>query len=119
MSAVGELEKACGCAETYLLLVPGDEDMVSNKEYYLEEEEAEGAWFVPRAEAVAYSKREAAEEKLMAFVNEEFKPEERVRNVVIRAYDDTKVCSDREKSNCFCMVAHYGCDLRWWLNLYQ
>ncbi len=69
--------------------MPGDEEMERNRDIYLEEEGADEAWLRPRREAADSRRREKAEERLLAFVDEKFKKkeEERVKHVVLEAFD--------------------------------
>ncbi len=93
LSSVGKLEKASRAVASYLLFLPDDQEMLSNREVYLEEEGVEAAWLRrPREEAVKYRDRERREEALLQFVDRSFKEvaeEEKggVRNVVLEAFE--------------------------------
>ena len=69
----GKLEDAARAAQSYLLFIPDDEAMLSNRKYYLEDLKAEESWFLARQEAVAYSKREAREAKFVELVEGGFR----------------------------------------------
>ena len=54
--SVGNLTEAARCAGTHSYMMPGDEQMLTNVEYY----KASGVgdqWFVPRPEAMEYVHR--------------------------------------------------------------
>ena len=46
--------------------------MLSNRDFYLEDLRADGAWFAARPEAAAYAEREAREAKFVELVEEGF-----------------------------------------------
>ena len=68
-----KLEDAARAVQSYLLFIPDDEAMMSNRKYYLEDLRAEESWFVARPEAVAYSKRETREAKFVEHVEGGFR----------------------------------------------
>ena len=51
--AAGNLTEAARCAGTHSYMAPGDQEMVTNVEYY-RSSGAEDEWFTPRPEAVDY-----------------------------------------------------------------
>ena len=67
------LEDAVRAVQSYLLFIPDDDAMLSNRNYYLEDLRAEESWFAARPEAVAYSKREAREAKFVELVEGGFR----------------------------------------------
>ena len=69
----GKLEDASRAVQSYLLFIPDDDAMLSNRKYYLENMGAEESWFEARPEAVAYSKRETREAKFVDLVEKGFR----------------------------------------------
>ncbi len=84
---MGKLESACRAAASYLYFQPEDEEMMSNRAYYLEEEGASPEWFAVRPEAREYERRDAYERRLLQFVDEGFRQEDKVRHHVLEAFD--------------------------------
>jgi len=66
---VGEVAKAAEAATTFILLVPGHQDMQANLDYYTKVEGVQGQ---PREEARDYVNREEDEEKLLDFITNSF-----------------------------------------------
>ncbi|XP_018335670.1 prolyl 3-hydroxylase 1-like [Agrilus planipennis] len=66
-------QATCAAVASYLLFFPDDQVMRSNMNYYLQLPEVEDYFFTPRPEAVSYIQRQIYEEKLMNFINKEFK----------------------------------------------
>ena len=66
------LKKTASCIATYQLLLPGDEEMISNKNYFVAEEAIPLDWFVPREEALKYFNRDRYEKYLIEYINKQF-----------------------------------------------
>ncbi|XP_044752189.1 prolyl 3-hydroxylase 1-like [Coccinella septempunctata] len=69
---VGNLRMACEAVASFLLFVPDDETMLSNKEYYMKLPKVEKTFFKPRSEALKYIQRLTYERKLLKFIEKEF-----------------------------------------------
>ena len=69
----GKLEDAARAVQSYLLFIPDDEAMLTNRKYYLEDLLAQESWFVARPEAVTYSRRETLEAKFVELVERGFR----------------------------------------------
>ena len=60
--SAGNLTEAARCAGTHLYLSPGDQEMITNVEYYKQEGGVEDTRFTPRQEAVDYVHRKGVME---------------------------------------------------------
>lgn len=67
----GDLQAVPGCIESFLLFAPGDETMLTNKNYFLDQNLDQGL-FVPRPEALKYFNRHQYETKLLEFIETNF-----------------------------------------------
>lgn len=73
---VGNIEKACQAAASYLLFFPNDETMIDNKNFYMTLGNVNEGMFVPRAEALHYHERELGEKALLQFIEDSFQFDE-------------------------------------------
>ena len=70
---VGKFEYAVRASSTASYLMPGDEEMERNMEYYKSlGTVVDSDWFSPRQEAVLYVNRDNDEEALLTFIETEF-----------------------------------------------
>ena len=68
--SVGDIKSASRCVASFLLFYPNDSKMLSNKDYYLNNEDADSAWMDdPREEALEYFKRDEYERQLLDFID--------------------------------------------------
>lgn len=73
---LGNIEKACQAAASYLLFFPNDETMIDNKSFYMTLGNVNEGMFVPRAEALHYHERELGEKALLQFIEDSFQFDE-------------------------------------------
>lgn len=73
---MGNIEKACGAAASYLLFFPNDETMIENKNYYMSLGNVNESMFVPRIEALHYYERDLGEKTLLQFIEDSFQFDE-------------------------------------------
>ena len=83
------MEEAARAAGTAMYLMPGDQEMKNNVEFY-REEAGDRDWLQPREEAIKYVHRDNDEESLLTFIETEFtfnksKENEKVSRTVIDA----------------------------------
>ena len=68
---MGRLEEAARAAGTALYMMPADQEMRNNVEFY-REEAGDRDWLQPREEAVKYVHRDNDEESLLTFIETQF-----------------------------------------------
>ncbi|XP_031334109.1 prolyl 3-hydroxylase 1-like isoform X1 [Photinus pyralis] len=69
----GNLKSACQAAASYVLFYPNDDTMRSNMEYYKKLPKVDNSFFTPRPEAVQYVRRFTYENRLLKFIDKEYK----------------------------------------------
>lgn len=69
---MGNIEKACAAAASFLMFFPEDETMLENKIFYLSLENVTESMFTPRPEALQYYERELGEKALLQFIEDNF-----------------------------------------------
>lgn len=65
-------EKAAECVASYQLFDSINQDMINNKNYYMEELGVKPTFFVPREEAVVFKETSDSEAKILDFIEKEF-----------------------------------------------
>ncbi|XP_057671498.1 cartilage-associated protein-like [Diorhabda carinulata] len=70
---LGNLKAACQAVASYLLFYPDDETMLDNMRYYYKQPKIQKDYFHPRDEATRYVQRQIYENRILKFVNNEFK----------------------------------------------
>lgn len=73
---VGNIEKACQTAASFLLFFPDDETMLENKNFYLTLDNVSEDMFKPRPEATQYFERDEGEKALLRFIEDNFQFDE-------------------------------------------
>ncbi|CAH0562145.1 unnamed protein product [Brassicogethes aeneus] len=79
---MGNIKEACQAVASYLLFFPDDETMLDNMKYYRSLPKVDNEDFRPREEAVKYVQRKIYENKIMNFVNHEY------RNIGVTQIDE-------------------------------
>ena len=89
-----DLNKTASCIATHQMLVPGDEEMENNKQYFVEVEALSLDLFTERKEAVEYFNRDRYEKYLLDFIKKQFVFDEEdqmdIYTTIENEKDDTK-----------------------------
>ena len=79
--SVQDHKNATQCVSSYLLSNPKDQNMINNKEYYINELGMQDSEFMPRSEALSYYRQIRNEQKLLDFINTSFTFDKKVCNI--------------------------------------
>ena len=91
--SVRDHKNATQCVSSYLLSNPKDQNMINNKEYYINELGMQDSEFMPRSEALSYYRQIRNEQKLLDFINTNFTFDKKVKC-------KSESCQIIEKLNC-------------------
>lgn len=69
---LGDIRQAVECVESFLLVEPNDNNMVSNKLYYQTQEKADISWFKARPEVEKFLLRDRYEKDILNYIYTEF-----------------------------------------------